>query len=83
MKVSSLKKNIKLDEWISQAEAARIRGISPPAMYDLVRRKRVKTLEIAGKVLVNRTEIEAFVPRVGGRPRKTAVDKRDAGATSK
>ena len=33
----------------------------------------METLEIAGKVLVSRKQIEEFVPRRGGRPRKNVA----------
>jgi excisionase family DNA binding protein len=67
-----LKKTVQPDEWISQSEAARVRGISRSALHDLVKRGRLRTLEIAGKVLVERAQVEAFIPLVGGRPRKKA-----------
>jgi excisionase family DNA binding protein len=56
------------NEWISQAEAARIRGVSRQAISRLIKKGRLRVLKIAGKVLVNRAEIEAFVPEQPGRP---------------
>jgi excisionase family DNA binding protein len=53
---------------MSQADAARLRGVSRQAIARLVKNGRLNTLEIAGKVLVKRSEIEAFVPRQAGRP---------------
>lgn len=54
------------DEWISQAEAARIRGVSRQAIAHLVKRKRLKTLEIAGRSLVLRRDIENFTVQQSG-----------------
>ena len=65
-----MRKTFQLDDWISQAEAARIRGISSAGIVSLMKRGRLETLEIAGKVLVKRKQIEEFLPRRGGRPRK-------------
>ncbi|MGP8260039.1 MAG: helix-turn-helix domain-containing protein [Acidobacteriaceae bacterium] len=57
-------------EWVSQAEAARIRGVSRQAISRLIKKGRLQVLEIGGKVLLNRSEIEAFVPDPPGRPAK-------------
>jgi excisionase family DNA binding protein len=48
------------DEWISQAEAARIRGVSRQDIAELVKRQRLETLKIGGRLLVQRKEIEKF-----------------------
>jgi excisionase family DNA binding protein len=58
------------DEWISQAEAARIRGVSRQAVARLIKRQRVPTLRIGGRLLVKRTDIEQFKPEKAGRPPK-------------
>jgi excisionase family DNA binding protein len=57
-------------DWVSQAEAARIRGVSRQAISRLIKKGRFQVLEIGGKVLLNRSEIEAFVPELPGRPAK-------------
>jgi excisionase family DNA binding protein len=57
-------------EWISQAEAARIRGVSRQAIAVLVKKERLATLKIGGRTLVKRKEVEEFVPDTGGRPPK-------------
>jgi excisionase family DNA binding protein len=64
-------------EYISRAEAARIRGVSQPAIVDLIRRGRLKTVAVAGKSLLFRSEVEAFVPqgRTGRPPKKKAAAK--------
>ena len=66
-------------DWISQAEAARVRGVSPQGISDLIERGRLQTLRIGGKTFVRRSEIEAFAPKPGGRPRKKAAPKKKAG----
>ena len=56
-------------EWISQAEAARIRNVSRQAVAWLVKKGRLNTLRIGGTNLVRRDEVEAFQPEAGGRPK--------------
>jgi Helix-turn-helix domain len=55
------------DDWISQAEAARLRGISRQAVASLIKTKRVETLTIGGRVFVRRQDIEQFQPKKAGR----------------
>jgi hypothetical protein len=61
----------KLDLYISQAEAARIRGVSKQAIADVIKRGRLSKAKVAGRTVVLRAEVEAFVaqPKLG-RPRK-------------
>lgn len=56
-------------DWISQAEAARLRGVSRQAIALLVKRGRLSVLRIGGRLLVNRKEIERFKSEQPGRPR--------------
>jgi len=63
---SNLKNNFDPSRWMSQSEAARARGISRQAVSDLIKRGRLTTLEIAGKTLVLRSDIEKFKPRDPG-----------------
>jgi len=58
------------DEWISQAEAARIRNVSRQAISLLVKKGRLPVLKIGGRVLVHRKEVEEFTPDPAGRPPK-------------
>jgi excisionase family DNA binding protein len=68
---TNLKKNsLDLSEWISQAEAARLRGVSRQAIAKLVKKGRLKSLAIGGHSFVNRDEIISFEPLQAGR-RKT------------
>ncbi len=55
-------------EWISQAEAARLRGVSRQAIARLVARGRVRSEIIAGRRVVCRADVVAFEPRPAGRP---------------
>ena len=57
-------------EWISQAEAARVRGVSRQAIALLVKRGRFPVLNIGGRLLVRRKDVEEFTPEPGGRPAK-------------
>ena len=56
-------------EWISQAEASRIRGVSRQAIAKLVANGRLRCLEIGGRTFVNRSDVIQFVPLPGGRPK--------------
>ncbi len=58
------------DEWISQAEAARIRKVSRQAISLLTKKGRLPVLRIGGRVLVHRKEVEEFMPEPAGRPPK-------------
>jgi hypothetical protein len=72
-----MRKNAKPEELISQAEAARIRGVSQQAISNLIRRGRLSSTFVAGRTLVLRAEVETFVakPKVG-RPPNKAADKK-------
>ena len=59
-----------LADLISQAKAAKLRGVSRASINELVARGRLQTVEIAGKVFLYRSEVEAFEPSKGGRPPK-------------
>jgi predicted DNA-binding protein (UPF0251 family) len=52
--------------WISQARAARLRGVTRAAIASLVKRNRFKTLKIGDKTLLNRADIENFHPQPRG-----------------
>jgi excisionase family DNA binding protein len=63
--------------WITQSEAARLRGVSREAIYNLVKINRLKTLKIGGKTLVNRIEVENYRPRLPG-PKPTKEKRTEA-----
>jgi excisionase family DNA binding protein len=65
-----------ISTWISQSEAARLRGVSREAIYNLVKKNRLKILKIGDKTLVNRIEVENYRPRLPGpKPRKKKRDE--------
>jgi excisionase family DNA binding protein len=71
--------SVKPGDWISQAEAARIRGVSQQAIVNLIRRGRLTTVNMAGRTVVLRSEVENFIAQPkGGRPSKQVVSKKYA-----
>ena len=56
-------------DWISQAEAARFRGVTRQAIYKLIKSGRLQTLEVGGRLLVNKREILNFEAEKAGRPK--------------
>lgn len=57
-----------LKDLVTQAEAARIRGVSREAIYGLVARGKLAPVEIGGQKFLKRSEVESYKPEVGGRP---------------
>jgi hypothetical protein len=57
------------DDWITQSEAAELRGVSVSAISQLIRRGRLGTEERYGKLLVSRADVLAFEPSPGGWPK--------------
>ena len=60
-----MSKKVKKDEdvmsdLISQAQAARIRGVTRAAILDLIRRERLRSVTVGGRQLVYRSEVEQF-----------------------
>ena len=64
--------SIDLAEWISQAEAARLRNVSRQAIAKLVGNARLRTLELGGRSFVSRADVLAFEPNPPGRPKGAA-----------
>lgn len=58
-------------DWITRAEAARIRGVTRQAIAKLVRKGSFETLQIAGNILLKRADVLAYTPKSGGRPSKS------------
>jgi excisionase family DNA binding protein len=67
--------NYGLSDWISQAEAARLRGISRQAVAKLIKKGRLKVFIIGGHTLVSKLEILNFEPKVAGRPKASTKVK--------
>lgn len=51
---------VDLDDLITQAEAARLRGVTRSAIQGLVQRGRLRSVEKFGRQLVYRSEVIAF-----------------------
>jgi excisionase family DNA binding protein len=64
-------------ELISQTEAADIRGVTRASINELIKRGRLRTVEIGGKRFLYRSEVVNFEPQKGGRPLKRSSKKRD------
>jgi excisionase family DNA binding protein len=64
-------------DWVSQAEAARLRGVTRQAISRLIKKGRFQVLRIGGKALLNRTEIVNFVPEQAGRPSNERNTKKE------
>ena len=58
-----------LSEWMSQAEAARLRQVTRQAIAKLVKKGRLRSAKVGGHILVNRGDVESFEPRLPGRPK--------------
>lgn len=58
------------DELITQAEAARLRGVTHQSIAYLIKQGRVRTVVISGKTFIIRKDIENYEPGRPGRPRK-------------
>jgi excisionase family DNA binding protein len=61
-----------LDDLISIAEAARVRGVTHGAIRDLISRGRLQAVEVGGRRFVSRSEVKAFRSEKGGRGRKAS-----------
>ncbi len=55
-------------DWISQSEAAKLRGVTRQAVSKLIRQGRLRTFEIGGHVLVSRSEVLDYRGGAAGRP---------------
>jgi excisionase family DNA binding protein len=73
-----VKDSFDAQDWISMAEAARLRGVSRNAIANLVRRNKLKSYEIGGRKLVSASEVSAFQPQPIGRPPKKKSAKKAA-----
>jgi hypothetical protein len=78
MRKKTLREEKGLEGLISQAEAARIRGVTRSAIRDLIRRGRLVSVEIAGRSLVHKNDIESFERRSPG-PKTGESQRRSSG----
>lgn len=58
------------ENWITQAQAARLRGVSRQAINKLVKTGRIKSIRIASILLVNKEDVANFKALSSGRPKK-------------
>ena len=65
-----------LSDWISQAEAARLRGVTRQAIAKLIQKERLKTLDVAGRTLVSKSELLKFKALTAGRPKKEKNERK-------
>jgi hypothetical protein len=63
------------DDLITQGEAAQLRGVTPQAISELVRRGRLRSVERFGLRLVYRSEVLAFEPKTHKSRGKKAAKK--------
>ena len=56
-------------DWVSQAEAARIRKVSKQAIAKLVQKGRLRHIKVGGHLLVLKRDAQEFQPKPAGRPR--------------
>jgi excisionase family DNA binding protein len=59
-----------MQDLITPAEAARIRGVTRSAITDLMKRGRLNVVEVGGRSFLQRDEVEKFSPDITGRPPK-------------
>ena len=62
------KGDVNLSDVVTQADAAKLRGVSRAAISDLIKRGRLTKVDIGGKIFLYRSEVSRFEPQVGGRP---------------
>jgi hypothetical protein len=62
------------EDLITQAEAARIRGVTRAAIAYLIAQGRLRTYERFGVTFVSRSEVEGYEPQKPG-PRPSATPK--------
>ncbi|MDT7809818.1 MAG: Helix-turn-helix domain [Acidobacteriota bacterium] len=53
-------------EFVTVVEAAEMRGVSRAAIHELIKRGRLRAERLFGKVLLYRSEVEAFERRKPG-----------------
>jgi excisionase family DNA binding protein len=56
-------------DWVSQAEAADLRGTTRQAISKLIKRGRLTTIVVGGHTLVSREEVVSFERLAPGRPK--------------
>lgn len=62
--------NLLSNMWITQAEAARIRGVSRQAIHKLIKKDRLKTFKVGSVIFVDKSQVESYKILNPGRPKK-------------
>jgi hypothetical protein len=63
---SEKSETLNTDEWMSKGDAARARGVSRQAIWELVNRGRLTTRRYKGRVYVSRAEVSGFARQPRG-----------------
>jgi excisionase family DNA binding protein len=63
---------VDMNDLITMPEAATLRGVTTAAITELVRRGRLRAVEMFGRRLVSRSEVESFEPERKGWPKGKA-----------
>lgn len=63
---------------ISISEAARVRNVSHAAIQDLIKRKKLSSVEIGGRRFLQRSDVKGYTPESIGRPPKAATQEVNA-----
>jgi hypothetical protein len=58
---------VEREQWVTQTQAAELRGLSLKAVNALVLRGRVRSKEVYGKKLVHRDDIMSYEPKTRNR----------------
>ncbi len=66
MSTHSVRESRSSEDWVSQADAARIRGVSRQAIARLIKKGRFDVLRIGAKVLLKRSEVRIIQARAAG-----------------
>lgn len=65
-----VKENVEdIADLISQAEAARLRGVTRAAISDLIKRGKIRAVSLASRQLVYRSEVVSYEKGAAGRPK--------------
>lgn len=67
--------SLDISDLISISEAARLRGVSHATIQDLIGRGKLVAVEVGGRRLLSRVQVEGFRPGAPGRPPKNSVKK--------
>ena len=72
---------IRIEDLVSQTEAAEMRGVSVQAISHLIKAGRFQTVQVSGKTFLLREEVASYKPGRGGRPRKERDEEQEESET--